>query len=83
MWGRAVDTRLFQPARRDLGWGVPLERRACCASLPAVNDLKRSDRWALSLLLVIMLAVVVVPIGAVAWQLRRLHRSLYTAVSCP
>jgi len=32
----------------------------------------RSDRWALSLLLVIMLAVLVVPVGTVAWHLRRL-----------
>jgi hypothetical protein len=36
----------------------------------------RRAREASSLLLVIMLAVVVLPIGAVAWQLRRVHVAL-------
>ena|SRR5919108_6676894 len=36
----------------------------------------RRARGALSLLLVIILAVVVLPIGAVAWQLRRVHVAL-------
>jgi len=54
-----------------------------------VNSLERSTRRALSLLLVILLAALVLPIGAAAWQVRRVfagigvgsRRRLYIAVS--